>query len=39
MRTDSLNLSDLAKEDAKKVIISTFGNDYHKSSSYKTKLA
>lgn len=39
MRTDSLNLSDLAKEDAKKVIISTFGNDYHKSRSYKTKSA
>ena len=37
MRTDSLNLSDLAKKDAKKLIENDFWNEYHNERSYKTK--
>jgi DNA topoisomerase-1 len=39
MRTDSMNLSDLAKSDAKKVIDSKFWKEYHKARSFKTKSA
>lgn len=39
MRTDSTNLSDLAKTQAKDVIISDFWKEYHKSRSHKTKSA
>ncbi|HNS30547.1 MAG TPA: type I DNA topoisomerase, partial [Tenuifilaceae bacterium] len=37
MRTDSLNLSDLAINTAKKVIVKEFGEKYHQYRSYKTK--
>mgnify|MGYP004003325983 CR=1 FL=1 len=37
MRTDSVNLSDQAKSEAKNMITSEFGADYHKSRSHKTK--
>ncbi len=37
MRTDSVNLSDQAKDQAKSMIISDFGKDYHKTRSFKTK--
>lgn len=37
MRTDSLNLSDLALEMAKKYILRNFGEKYHKLQKYKTK--
>ncbi|MDP2090838.1 MAG: type I DNA topoisomerase [Candidatus Gracilibacteria bacterium] len=39
MRTDSVNLSEQALADAKKVIESSFGKQYHKSRTYKTKSA
>ena len=39
MRTDSFNLSDLAKADSKKVIEKYWGKEYHKSRSYATKSA
>ncbi|RKW23426.1 type I DNA topoisomerase, partial [Candidatus Gracilibacteria bacterium] len=39
MRTDSVNLSDLAKNQAKTVIETNFGKQYHKSRNYKTKTA
>ncbi|NVP17379.1 type I DNA topoisomerase [Candidatus Gracilibacteria bacterium] len=39
MRTDSLNLSDLAKTQAKEVIEKDFGKKYHKDRDYKTKSA
>ncbi|QFR39288.1 type I DNA topoisomerase [Candidatus Gracilibacteria bacterium 28_42_T64] len=39
MRTDSVNLSDLAKSDAKKVIESNFGKEYHNGRDFKTKSA
>ncbi|MBB1564447.1 type I DNA topoisomerase [Candidatus Gracilibacteria bacterium] len=39
MRTDSVNLSDLAKNQAKTVIETSFGKQYHKSRNYKTKTA
>ncbi|PIE85524.1 DNA topoisomerase I [Candidatus Gracilibacteria bacterium] len=37
MRTDSTNLSDLAKSQAKNVIESSFGKNYYKRRNYKTK--
>ena len=37
MRTDSLNLSDLAINTAKKVIVKEFGEKYHQYRNYKTK--
>ena len=37
MRTDSVNLSNFAKDEAKKHIISAFGNQYSSSKSYRTK--
>jgi DNA topoisomerase-1 len=37
MRTDSVNLSDQAKDQAKAMITSDFGKDYHKTRSFKTK--
>lgn len=37
MRTDSVNLSDQAKTQAKSVIESSFWKDYHKTRTYKTK--
>jgi DNA topoisomerase-1 len=37
MRTDSLNLSDLAINTAKKVILKEFGEKYHRVRNYKTK--
>ncbi len=37
MRTDSVNLSDQAKSQAKSVIESSFWKDYHKTRTYKTK--
>ena len=39
MRTDSVNLSDLAMGDAKKMIESNFWKDYHKSRKFTTKSA
>lgn len=39
MRTDSVNLSDLAKNQAKDVILKNFWKDYHKERAYKTKSA
>ncbi len=39
MRTDSLNLSDEAKSQAKDVIEKSFWKEYHKSRSFKTKSA
>ncbi len=39
MRTDSVNLSDLALNDAKKMINSSFWQEYHKKRSYTTKSA
>ncbi|MFK7780378.1 MAG: type I DNA topoisomerase [Candidatus Gracilibacteria bacterium] len=39
MRTDSVNLSELAKGEAKKEIISKFGNEYYKSRNFVTKSA
>ena len=39
MRTDSLNLSDLAKSQSKLVIEKMFWKEYHKERSYKTKSA
>jgi len=39
MRTDSVNLSDQAKEDSKKVIEKMFWKEYHKTRSFKTKSA
>ena len=39
MRTDSLNLSDLARQQATEVITKNFGKEYHKERSYKTKSA
>ena len=39
MRTDSVNLSDQAKAQAKDVIEKSFWKDYHKSRDYKTKSA
>ncbi len=39
MRTDSLNLSELALTQAKEVITKTFGKQYHKSRKYTTKSA
>ncbi|RAL57469.1 DNA topoisomerase I [Candidatus Gracilibacteria bacterium GN02-872] len=39
MRTDSVNLSDLAKNQAKQVIEENFGKNYHKLRNYKTKTA
>lgn len=39
MRTDSMNLSDLVKDEAKKVIQSSFWNEYHNARSFKTKSA
>lgn len=39
MRTDSVNLSKLAKDEAKKVIEKNFWKEYHKERSYKTKSA
>ena len=39
MRTDSVNLSDLAKNQAKTVIETNFWKQYHKSRNYKTKTA
>jgi DNA topoisomerase IA len=37
MRTDSVNLSDQAKGQAKDMILKDFGKDYHKTRSFKTK--
>jgi DNA topoisomerase I len=37
MRTDSVNLSDQAMGEAKKMIIDSFGTNYHKSRKFKTK--
>ncbi len=37
MRTDSVNLSDLAKTQAQEVITKTFGKEYHKKRDYTTK--
>ena len=37
MRTDSVNLSNQAKQEAKEVICSEFWDNYHKSRAYKTK--
>lgn len=37
MRTDSVNLSDQAKNQAKDMIMWDFGNNYHQSRSFKTK--
>ena len=39
MRTDSVNLSDLALDDAKKMIESNFWKDYHKKRKFATKSA
>jgi DNA topoisomerase-1 len=39
MRTDSLNLSELALSQAKEVITKTFGKEYHKTRKYTTKSA
>ncbi|USN58816.1 MAG: type I DNA topoisomerase [Candidatus Peribacteria bacterium] len=39
MRTDSVNLSDDAKLQAKNMIEKSFGKEYHKSRNYKTKSA
>ena len=39
MRTDSVNLSDLAKNQAKQVIEENFWKNYHKLRNYKTKTA
>jgi DNA topoisomerase I len=39
MRTDSVNLSDQAKDQAKSMIESDFGKQYHKSRDFKTKAA
>lgn len=39
MRTDSTNLSDLAKDQAKWVIVSSFWKEFHNSRSFKTKTA
>lgn len=39
MRTDSVNLSDLAKDQAKEVIEASFWKEYHKTRSFKTKSA
>jgi len=39
MRTDSVNLSDLAMDDAKKMIDSSFWKEYHNSRKFKTKSA
>lgn len=39
MRTDSMNLSDLAKSQAKAEIETLFGKDYHSERSFKTKSA
>lgn len=39
MRTDSLNLSDLALKQAQDVISTSFGKEYHKKRSYSTKAA
>ena len=37
MRTDSVNLSNLAKDSAKDHIVKNYGNQYSSSKSYKTK--
>lgn len=37
MRTDSVNLSDLALNSAKKLIVETYGKEYHKTRKYHTK--
>ncbi|MCP4523922.1 MAG: type I DNA topoisomerase [Candidatus Gracilibacteria bacterium] len=37
MRTDSVNLSDQAKNQARDMILGDFGKDYHKSRAFKTK--
>ena len=39
MRTDSLNLSELALTQAKDVITQTFGKEYHKTRKYTSKSA
>ncbi len=39
MRTDSVNLSDLALEDAKKTIVKNYGEEYSHTRQYKTKSA
>ncbi len=39
MRTDSVNLSQLAKDQAKEVISKSFGKEYHKERNYTTKSA
>jgi DNA topoisomerase-1 len=39
MRTDSVNLSDIALEDSKKVIEKYWGKEYHKKRSFVTKSA
>jgi DNA topoisomerase-1 len=39
MRTDSVNLSDLALTDSKKVIEKYWGKEYHKKRSFVTKSA
>ncbi len=39
MRTDSVNLSDFARTESKKVITTMFWSDYHKERQYKTKQA
>src|SRR3989344_4793864 len=39
MRTDSTNISDLARQAAEKYIIKTFGANYHNQRQYKTKTA
>jgi DNA topoisomerase-1 len=39
MRTDSMNLSELALGEAKEVITKSFGKEYHKKRAYTTKSA
>lgn len=39
MRTDSVNLSDQAKGEAKQMVTESFGKDYHKARDFKTKAA
>jgi DNA topoisomerase-1 len=39
MRTDSVNLSDLARGDAKKVIEELYGKEFHNERNFKTKSA